>query len=130
MSTSKKKITRKRLKAGGKRMKGSARPYTRFSSMTTTKLVAAAAGAQVFAKVTSNIGNNATEGDLSRRITNNHATLGLSMAETLAAAIGANPYVLPPGQTIILLGLDGVGWAGDVFVAESTSACNFSTMSF
>lgn len=123
---------KKPIKAGKRsKKKGSLRPYTRHSTMATNNTVAAAAGVQIFNKVTvaQQIGNQATEGDLFRRITNTHATLAVSVGETQAQAVGATAYKLLAGQSLDLLGRE-VGWAGDVWIAESTSAASISQMSF
>lgn len=122
--------TKKPTKRTARRKKGSQRPYTRHSAMTTQNVVAAAAGIQLFTKVAANIGPNATEGDLYRRITNTHATLIVQVGETQAAAIGANGFRLAPGQVLPLMGPEGVGWAGDLWIFEATGVAVVSAMSF
>lgn len=123
-STSKVKA-RKRSKK-----KGSGRPYTKHSTMTCFNTVASAAGVQVFSKVASGIGNQAAEGDMYRRITNTHATLVVQIGETQAQAIGATGFRIMPLQTVPLLGVEGVGWAGDLWIFEATGVAVVSGLAF
>lgn len=112
----------------------STQPYGKFSGMATVPLVAAAVGVQAFAKVTAaqQIGNQATEGDVFRSITNEHATLIIYLGETQAAAAGlaTTGYPLRPGESFVLLGPSGLGWKGDLWIAEATGVAQAGRMSF
>jgi len=109
-------------------------PYGKFSGMVTTPITAAAAGAQAFSKVTAanQVGDQGSEGDIFRSITNEHSTLTMYLGMTQAAAAGlaTTGYPLRPGETFVLLGPSGVGWKGDLWVAEATGVAVAGRMSF
>jgi hypothetical protein len=112
----------------------SSQPYGKFSGMATLPVTAAAVGVQAFAKVTSanQIGDQATEGDIFRAITNESTTLTLYFGETQAKAAGfaTTGYPLRPGETFCLMGPSGAGWKGDLWVAEGTGVAVAGRMSF
>lgn len=122
--------TKRNQKAGQRRAKGSTRFYGKYSGMTPKNTLATNAGVQVFTQVASNIGDQASEGDIFRLVTNTHATLTIQLGETQAQAIGANGYKLLPGHDLMLLGPSGIGWAGTLWIFETTGAATLSSMEF